>query len=183
METLAWNGFFAGIEGEFTHHLAAQRSDGVINFPTLPMIKDPDSDALNELYAGWQQTGDDGLRAAQANVGRQRILYDDERWVGPSNFRQNDQTFDAATLETRLSPELSIRYAYIDGVEKTLGNNAGGHWDSDSHLMGLQTTVVPFGLTTVYAYLLDLAGAATTVGHLWRALRRTTEKRRAHLRT
>lgn len=155
-ETLAWNGLFAGIEGEVTHHLAARRSDGAVNVPALPVIADPDSEVLNQLYAGWTLPGADGMPAARLVVGRQRIAYDNERWVGPGSFRQNDQTLDAAAVEARALPELSLRYAYVDRVNRILGNNPNGAWDSDSHFAGASTTVVPFGVTTAYAYLLDL---------------------------
>jgi len=156
-ETLAWNGLFAGIEGEITHHLAQRRSNGVVNTPALPVIADPDSETLNQLYLGWTQPAADGMPGARVMIGRQRIAYENERWVGPGSFRQNDQTFDAAAIETRLLPELSVRYAYVDRVKRILGDNPGGTWDSSSHFVGASTTVVPFGVTTAYAYLLDLA--------------------------
>lgn len=155
-ETLAWNGLFAGVEGEVTHHLAQRRSDGVVNVATLPVIPDPDSEILNQLYGGWTQAGADGMTGTRFVVGRQRIAYENERWVGPGNFRQNDQTFDAAAVETRIVPELSVRYAYVNRINRILGNNTNGAWDSNSHFAGASTTVVPFGVTTAYAYLLDL---------------------------
>ena len=156
-ETLAWNGLFAGIEGEFTRALAERRGDGVVNPPTLPVIADPDSETLNRAYVGWTMAGRDGMAGTRAVVGRQRLVYDNERWIGAAAFRQNDQTFDAATIETRALPHLALRYAYVDRVNRVLGNNPGGHWDSASHLMGATTDALPFGLTTAYAYLLDLA--------------------------
>ena len=155
-ETLSWNGLFGGVEGEVTHHLAARRSDGVVNVAALPVIPDPDSETLNQLYGGWTHAGADGMTGTRLVVGRQRIAYENERWVGPGNFRQNDQTFDAAAFEARVVPELSVRYAYVNRINRILGNNPNGTWDSNSHFVGVSTTVVPFGVTTAYAYLLDL---------------------------
>ncbi len=156
-ETLSWNGLFAGVEGEVTHHIANRRSDGVINTPALPVIADPDSELLNQAYVGWMQPSQDGMAGTRLVVGRQRIAYENERWVGPGSFRQNDQTFDAAMIDARILPELSVRYAYVDRVNRILGNNPNGRWDSASHFVGVSTTVVPFGVTTAYAYLLNLA--------------------------
>ncbi len=160
-ESLAINGFYAGLEGEITREIGNnRRNDGVVNplalpFP-LPVIADPESEVLNRAYVGWTMAGEDGLAGARVVVGRQRISYDNERWVGPVNFRQNDQTFDAATVEARPVEGLALRYAYVDRVNRILGNNIGGHWGSSSHLVAAATNRIPFGVTTAYAYVLDL---------------------------
>ena len=156
-ETASFNGAFAGIEGELTRELGNnRRSDGVTNIASLPVIPDPDSEVLNRAYVGWTRPDDDGLSGQRVVLGRQRITYDNERWVGPGAFRQNDQTFDALAAEGRVLPNVSVRYAYVDRVNRILGNNPGGHWGSDSHLLGVSTNATPFGITTAYAYLLDL---------------------------
>lgn len=155
-DTASYRGMFAGIEGEITRDLGAERSDGSIVLAGRPAIPDPDSEVLNQLYAGWSMAGRDGMTAARAVVGRQRLLYDNERWIGPSSFRQNDQTFDAVAVDARPLPHVALRYAYIDGVNRVLGNNPNGHWRSDSHAFGVTTDAAPYGLLTAYAYLLDL---------------------------
>jgi len=156
-ETLAYNGFFAGIEGEITREIGNdRRSDGVVNSPALSLIPDPNSEVLNRAYVGWTMPGADGLSAARVVLGRQRISYDTERWIGTVGFRQNDQTFDALTAEARPMPGVGVRYAYIDRVNRVLGNNPNGHWNGGSHAFAISTDRTPFGVTTAYAYLLDL---------------------------
>lgn len=155
-ETAAWRGAFAGIEGEVTRALGGRHSDGAVTRAGRPVIPDPDSEVLNQLYAGWSMAGRGGMAAVRAVVGRQRILYDNERWIGPAAFRQNDQTFDAVTVEARPAPHVALRYAYLDGVNRVLGNTPNGHWRSDSHAVGATTDIVPYGLLTGYAYLVDL---------------------------
>jgi hypothetical protein len=156
-ETQAWNGLFAGVGGEVTTNVGdARHSDGVRNTPSVPVIADPESEVLNLAYLGWTKANADGLAQARAVIGRQRLAYESERWVGPGAFRQNDQTFDAATIEARLTPNFTLRYAYLDRINRILGNNPGGHWKSDSHLIAATTDLVPYGWTTAYAYLLDL---------------------------
>lgn len=156
-ETQSFHGLFAGVGGEITTEIGNdRRSDGVVNNPALPLIPDPESEVLNLAYVGWSMAGKDALTQTRAVVGRQRLMYENERWVGPGTFRQNDQTFDAAAIETRVTDALSVRYAYVDRVNRILGNNPGGHWRNDSHMIGATTNLVPFGLTTAYAYLLDL---------------------------
>ena len=63
---------------------------------------------------------------------------------------------DAANVETRALPGFNLRYAYVTRVNRVLGDNPNGVWSSKSHLIGAATTLVPFGVTTAYAYLLDL---------------------------
>ncbi len=156
-ETAAFHGVFAGIEGEITRELSGKRSDGAIVMAGRPVIPDPDSEVLNTLYAGWSMAGRDGMSAARVVAGRQRIMYDSERWIGASGFRQNDQTFDAVAIDARPLPHMAIRYAYLDGINRVLGNSTpNGRWRSDSHAFGLTTDVVPYGLLTGYAYLIDL---------------------------
>ena len=105
---------------------------------------------------GWIHRGDDGLVQTRVVVGRQRLLYENERWVGPSEFRQNAQSFDAIAAETRVLPGLEFRYAYLWQINRILGDNVNGRWDSASHLFGAITNVVPYGVTTAYSYLIDL---------------------------
>lgn len=159
-ETLAWRGVFAGIEGEITRDAGrARRSDGVTALSGRPVILDPDSEVLNQLYVGWSRADAGGMAAVRNVIGRQRIAYDNERWIGPGSFRQNDQTFDAVSVEGRPLPHVAARYAYLDGINRILGNNPNGHWRSDSHAFGVTTDLLPYGLLTAYAYLLDLNSA------------------------
>lgn len=156
-ETAALNGFFAGAEGEVTREIGGnRRNDGVNGRATLPLIPDPESEVLNQAYVGWSKLGADGSAAHRAVLGRQTIAYENERWIGPVGFRQNDQTFDAVHVETRALDGWTLRYAYVDRVNRVLGNNPNGHWDSDSHLIGATTNIIPNGITTAYTYLLDL---------------------------
>ncbi len=155
-ETAGYYGFYLGLSGQTTHALdRTVRNDGVNRRVALPLIADPSADELKEAYLGWTAVDADGFAQTRAVVGRQRILYDNERWMGPSEFRQNAQSFDAITFETRLIPRFALRYAYIDKVHRVLGDNFGGRWKMASHLIGATTNVVPFGITTAYAYLLD----------------------------
>jgi len=161
-ETLSWNGMFAGIEGALVRDIGAvRRSDGVTVQPGIPSIADPESERLEQAYVGWSLPGNHGDPTARIEFGRQRFAYEDERWIGSSDFRQMDQTFDAATFETRPVSGLDVRYAYVGRVNRILGDNPGGVWTSDSHLIGVSTTVVPFGVSTAYAYLLDLKPVPT----------------------
>ncbi|TAL02836.1 MAG: hypothetical protein EPO08_05900, partial [Rhodospirillaceae bacterium] len=80
-ETLAMNGFYAGLSGEITRDLARPVSNNGVNGRVdLPLIADPSAVLLHEGYLGWVDRGSDGLARTRVIAGRQRILYENERW-------------------------------------------------------------------------------------------------------
>lgn len=100
-----------------------------------PLVADPRGGELNQAWVGWQ-----GGRGA-ATFGRQRVLLDNQRWVGNSGWRQNEQTFDAAALEWRPSEVLTLRYLWLDRVHRVNGDQAldplARERDLDSHLLDI----------------------------------------------
>ena len=65
-------------------------------------------------------------RAGPASItaGRQRLLFANQRWIGNSGWRQNEQTFDALASEWQLRPSLTLRYAWLDRVHRVAGDDA-----------------------------------------------------------
>ena len=57
-------------------------------------------------------------------AGRQRLLFANQRWIGNSGWRQNEQTFDALAAEWQLRPALALRYAWLDRVHRVAGDDA-----------------------------------------------------------
>lgn len=58
-----------------------------------PAVIDPAGVELNQLWLAWK-----GERGG-ATLGRQRLQLDNQRWVGNSGWRQNEQTFDALVTQ------------------------------------------------------------------------------------
>jgi hypothetical protein len=83
-----------------------------------PQVIDPAGVELNQAWLGWK-----GARAS-TRLGRQRLLFDNQRWVGNSGWRQNEQTFDALALEFAPRKDLSLRYAFLDRVHRVNGDDA-----------------------------------------------------------
>src|SRR5207342_611283 len=73
---------------------------------------------LNQAWIAWTSA------RVQATLGRQRLQFDNQRWIGNSGWRQNEQTFDAVALEAKLHPELTARYAWLDRVHRVNGDDA-----------------------------------------------------------
>jgi len=63
-----------------------------------PVVADPNGSDLNQLYLQYAPNDDWRTR-----VGRQRILLDDQRYVGGVGWRQNEQTYEACRCSTKAS--------------------------------------------------------------------------------
>ena len=122
--------------------------------PTGPnlIIADRDITELDQAYVQYKSG------AVTAKVGRQVLTFDGHRHIGHVGWRQDRQTFDAASVAYAPSKDLSIKYAYIT---ERKGIN-GDVFDSEQkdHLLNAsyQTS---FGKLVGYNYRLkkDMAGA------------------------
>jgi len=116
-------------------------------------IADPEDTQLNRLWLQYENPEIAGLRL---KAGRQRIIFDDARFVGNVGWRQNEQTFDAALGETTLGIDgLKLTYAWIEEVKRIFGDQSPQKdWDSSSHLANLSYTFGPVLTATAFAYLL-----------------------------
>jgi len=104
--TAPLHGFQGMLEGEnitalsFDDQYNAAGSNGE---PTRPVVADPETTELNQAWVSYSYTNLFALKG-----GRQRIVLDNHRFIGDVGWRQNMQTFDAATLESKPIPGLSL---------------------------------------------------------------------------
>jgi hypothetical protein len=126
------NGFHALVEGEGIAAPGDGYNSGANGRVDRPLVADPEGAEINQAYVGWK--GD----VFGVIAGRQRLLFDNQRWVGNSGWRQNEQTFDALALDWRIAPGWSARYAWLDRVHRVSGDRALDHRarerDLDTHL-------------------------------------------------
>ncbi|HWA62853.1 MAG TPA: hypothetical protein VG939_15840 [Caulobacteraceae bacterium] len=157
-ETAAWNGFKALVEGEAVGHLdagdynvAPPGGASLNGRPQYPIINDPSVLELNRAQLSWTASP-----AFTATAGRQRILVDDQRFVGNVGWRQDEQTFDAARGDAKLGP-VTATYAYVWQVNRILGQKAD--WRSDSHLFNAVWPIDPHLRLEGFVYALDFPTA------------------------
>ncbi|MBI5137932.1 MAG: alginate export family protein [Nitrospirae bacterium] len=117
-----------------------------------PVVADPDGTELNRVALGY------AADALSATVGRQRIIFDNARFVGNVGWRQNEQTFDAARLDYKASDALSASYAYLWNVNGIDFSDAA----HDSHLLNVAYGVPKAGKLTAYGYLVNNDDAPAT---------------------
>jgi hypothetical protein len=85
---------------------------------SFPQVLDPAGAELNQACLGWKRA------RGGAMLGRQRLLFDNQRWIGNVGWRQNEQTFDAFSIEASPRKGLTLRYAYLDRVHRVAGDDA-----------------------------------------------------------
>lgn len=115
------NGFAFLIEGEFTTPMDEDDFDaypGSAGTLGKAIITDGETAELNRAHISY--TSEDFTTI----VGRQRIILDNARFIGNVGWRQNEQTYDAATFVYKPNTESQLLYAYIDGVQRIFGSEA-----------------------------------------------------------
>ena len=99
-----------------------------------PVIADPDGSDLNQMYFDYSSRLE-----LEVSTGRQRILLDNQRFVGGVGWRQNEQTYDAFSVTTNALSNTTIFYSYVGQVRRIFGETvAGGSNNVDSHLLNVK---------------------------------------------
>lgn len=91
--------------------VVAGQGDYAPRAPGYAVVADPEVTEVNLAYLSY--VGE----SFSTRAGRQRIIYDNARFVGNVGWRQNEQTFDALSFGISATPSLAIQYAYVDRVK------------------------------------------------------------------
>lgn len=133
-----------------------------------PLIADPVDTELNRAVLEWKQPKFD------VALGRQRLLLDNQRFIGNVGWRQNEQTYDGALLRWHASPAVDVSLAWISNVNRVFGPRSGtqsANWHGDSAILHARAKLGRLGDVSAFSYALDFDNAAgnsaTTSGLLW----------------
>lgn len=145
--TQRWNGWDASIEWE---NVAAVDRDAYNSRrngqATRPVIADPTGADLNRWLLRYS-----GIAGSQIQFGRQRLVFDNARWIGNSGWRANEQTFDGWLLSNGSIDGVAISYAHLDQVNAIDFTEV----PLDAELMNLRWLAHPGLAITAYVYQLD----------------------------
>lgn len=148
----AWNDFTFSIQAEAVTALgdddynSGPDGNGNTAFSVIP---DPEGEQLNQLWVAYN-----GLPDTTVKLGRQRIIYDNARFVGNVGWRQNEQTYDGISITNKSFENTVINFAHLTQVnniffqEKELDN---------ANLLNLSHAYAPGSKIGAYAYFLDYA--------------------------
>lgn len=135
--------------------------NAVSTYTRFPVVADPENYALNRL-----SVTNTSLPQTAVTVGRQRIILDDQRFVGNTGWRQNEVTYDAVRVVNKSVTSLTVDLTFLDKVHRQFGvDSPQGTYKGDSYLanVGYQWS---FGKLTAFAYLLDFDPIAGLNGAL-----------------
>ncbi len=165
--TADWSGLSLFVEFDYIADLGGDRyNEGGGNTPDrdqYPVIADPAGGDLNQAYLQFKSA-----RGSQFRLGRQRIIYDNARFVGNVGWRQNEQTYDAVTFRHQTDKALDLQYSYVDNVNRIFGDDvaAGDHGQS-THLLNVSKTFERVGKLSGYWYDIDNEDAPGLSNTTW----------------
>lgn len=140
------------IEGQGNLAIIDDYFDGLHGAATRPLVGDPDNIALARAQIRYASP------AFALTAGRQRLGFDDERFVGSVGFRQNGQSFDAVRAEITPLKGVKADLAYAWSVRTIWGIDGAGPRQqavSGDNVFGNLSTQTPIGKLSTFAYLVD----------------------------
>ncbi len=115
---------------------------------THAVIADPKGTELNQF---WLRYG--GIANTAIKAGRQRLVLDNARFVGNVGWRQNEMTYDGASIVNTSFPKTSITYAHLTNAN----NIFFGNFDLDADLLNVAWTRYDALNLVGYGYFVDFA--------------------------
>jgi hypothetical protein len=153
-KTGTWSGLTGFVEFDYVGHLLSDFNSGAGTSPgkgQFPVVADPKGADLNQLYLDYGISADSKLR-----FGRQRILLDNQRFVGGVGWRQNEQTYDGLTYTTKAISKTNLSYSYIGNVRRIFGSKvSAGRNNVDAHLLNAKISLGEAWSVTPYYYHID----------------------------
>ncbi len=149
-----WKGFGLFVEFDYVakigwddYNAAAGNTPGNTRYP---VVADPTGPDLNQAHIQWKNENN------TIRGGRQRIIYNNARFVGNVGWRQNEQTYDAVSYRFKNKAGVDLQFAYIDQVKRIFGRDvpAGSH-NNHTWLANLARDWKDVGQLTGYYYDID----------------------------
>ena len=153
--TGSFQGLSAGVEVDNVVDIIDNYNSTRNGETSYPVVADPTGTDVNQLFLKYQ--GD----SITATAGRQRILHDNQRFVGGVGWRQNEQTYDGYRFQFKASDAISADYSYVYNINRIFGpRGAKADLHGQFHLLTSAFAINKDHKLKAYAYLLDFDTAA-----------------------
>lgn len=149
-----WRGFSLQVEGEGIVRLGPEDYNDTVNGKVaFPVVADPESVQLNQVFVRWKPHA-----AVELAAGRRAVNLDNQRWIGSVDWRQNDQTLDLAQVTLRPAKGVSIDYFNAWRVDRIFGEDSpqGVFRDTDINAARIAYLGSPIGTVSAYGFWLDI---------------------------
>ena len=165
-ETGAYHDFAANVQvqGVWSNKQFNDLQTNGNNNGNLNTVNDHGGVGVNSAHLIYRGIADTTLRQ-----GRQIIRYDDDRWVGNVDWRQNWQSFDASSITNKSIADTTIQAAYVTNVNRPSGDGAAqsnsngissGNAHMKSTLVNINNKSLSFADIVAYSYRLDYTNPA-----------------------
>jgi hypothetical protein len=160
--TGSYSNFSLGLEVDKVDALVDDYNSTKNGNTEYPVVVDPQSTDVNQAFIKYANSG------FSAVIGRQRVLHNNQRFVGGVGWRQNEQTYDGVRAQYKADAFLAD-YSYIQNINDIKGGNVKG----DFHLVNAKYKINKSHKLAGFAYLLDYDAVAnyknssSTVGALY----------------
>lgn len=139
-KSAAYNGLSALIEMDDVTHISDDEGS----------VADPEGTEVNQAYLQYI------FGKTTLKYGRQRILLDNQRFLGGVGFRQNEQTYDGISIVNKNLPDTTFFLANVNNVNRIFGEDSpGGDHENDTYLLNAKYAGFKAGTLSAYAYLID----------------------------
>ncbi len=150
-----WNGWSAFAEFDNVFHFVGDFNAGGGTTPDKALryqtVADPKGSDLNQIYFDYKYSDELTFRA-----GRQRILLDNQRFVGGVGWRQNEQTYDAFTVDTQAIANTTLQYSFVSFVRRIFGQTTDvGKHNNRTHLLNAKIALPDDWTVTPYYYYIE----------------------------
>lgn len=159
ISTGSYQNFSLGLEVDNVSTLVDDYNSKTNGNTDYPVVADPKGTDVNQGYIKYNNNGFSTI------VGRQRILHNNQRFVGGVGWRQNEQTYDGIRAQYEAGA-ISVDYSYIHNINNIVAKNDSG----DFHLANLGYKINKAHKVSAFAYILDFDNAAANSSSTYGAL-------------
>jgi hypothetical protein len=164
-----WRGWQAVVEADDIRAIDERGYNSTVNgVTTRPVIADPVDTELNRAVLEYRRPEFD------LALGRQRLTLDNQRFIGNVGWRQNEQTYDGATLRWHATKQVDVTMGWVTNVNRVFGPRNGSQaadFRGDSVIAQVAAKLGRFGSVSAFWYGLDFdnapGSANATAGLLW----------------
>ncbi len=118
------------------------------------IVADPDGTEVNQVFLKYTAPESSPV-PGDVIFGRQRIIWDDARFIGNVGWRQDEQTYDAWLAQSGFGVDgLKIKVAYLNNIRRIFSDDKDA--DSSSPIVNISYQVIPELNVTGFGYFLDL---------------------------
>ncbi len=168
-QSATYRGFTLSLEADDVHALDEGAYNSTVNGATTrPVVGDPLYTEINIAAIAWR-SGNTSMA-----FGRQRLTLDNQRFVGNVGWRQNEQTYDGASLRLKPLSRIELTVAWVWNVNRVFGPRSGAQaadWHGDTALLNARLDAGKAGHVALFGYSMRFANAAAvsnlTFGASW----------------